>query len=212
MLRNLHHSNLLIGTPEEGESYLRSLCSNLGIEPKNNPDFTVFRTETFGVDEARELRLLSLRKPVTTAKAGQAGRKIFLILPTKLTPEAQNALLKTFEDPTPDTYFFLVLREEGLLLPTLRSRMQTTRISKMFATDALAEEFFKASLKERLLFAECFADKKENLSAFLDNLLIFLRGESGKEKSVEKVYKLRREILESGIGSRLVLEHLALVL
>lgn len=205
MLRNLHHSNLLIGTPEEGESYLRLLCSDLGIETKNSPDFTVIRAETFGVDEARELRLLSLRKPVTE-------RKVFLILPERLTPEAQNALLKTFEDPSPNTYFFLVLRGEELALPTLRSRMQTTRLSPTSLPDTSAKDFFKASLKERFMFAERFAEKKENLPLFLDNLLIFLRGETGKENSVEKVYKLRCEIPESGIGSRLVLEHLALVL
>src|SRR3989344_5589897 len=128
-LNNLHHANLLIGTPKEGESYLYSLCSNLGIEVRNNPDLFIFRIEVFGIDEARELRLLSVRKAVTTDKTGQAGRKIFLIVSTRLTLEAQNALLKTFEDPVPNTYFFLVSKEEGMIVPTLCSRMQTICIS-----------------------------------------------------------------------------------
>lgn len=212
MSRNLHHANLLIGTPEEGELYVHSLCEDLGVEIKNNPDLFIFRTDIFGIDEARELKSLSVRKAVTTAKAGQAGRKIFLIMPTRLTLEAQNALLKTFEDPSPNTYFFLVLREEELALPTLRSRMEMVQISRIRTVNVLAQEFFSSSLKERLLFAERFADKKENLSAFLDNLLLFLREENGREKLVEKVYKIRRQISESSIGSRLVIEYLALVL
>src|SRR3990167_9480903 len=107
MLRNLHHANLLVGTLEEAEFYLRSLCGGLGIELPNNPDFFTLKAETFGIDEARELRVWSTRKAVTSSK-------IFLILPARLTLEAQNALLKTFEEPFSNTYFFLVV-EEGVL-------------------------------------------------------------------------------------------------
>ena len=211
MSRNPHHANLLIGAPEEGESYVRSLCGDLGIELPNNPDFFVFRAETFGIDEARELRLLAVRKAIGSPRHSGV-KKIFLLLPTHLTLEAQNALLKTFEDPFPNTYFFLVLREEELVLPTLRSRMETVQVSGVRTIDTLAEKFLSASVKERLLFAEHFADKKENLSVFLDNLLLLLRGEKGREKLVEKVYRIRRQISLSGVGSRLVIEHLALVL
>lgn len=205
MLRNLHHANLLLGAPEEGESYLRQLCSDLGIKLPNNPDFFVFRAETFGIDEARDLRALSARKAVVT-------NKIFLIMPLRITPEAQNALLKTFEDPYPDTYFFLVLREEELVLPTLRSRMQTTKVSGTYTVNTDVEEFVKSSLKERLLFAERFADKKKNLPVFLDSLLLLLRKEKAKEGLVKKIYNIRRLVSDSGVASRLIIEHLALVL
>ena len=121
MTRNLHHANLLLGTTEEAESYLCSFCESLGIKLANNPDFFAFRIPTFGIDEARELSLLSARKALT-------GKKIFLIASARLTLEAQNALLKTFEDPFPDTFFFLAVREEALVIPTLRSRIQTIRV------------------------------------------------------------------------------------
>src|SRR3989344_749278 len=131
-LRDWHHANLLVGSPEGAESFLRSLCETVGIELANNPDFFVFKTETFGIDEAREVKLLSARRAVTPRQeSGQASRKIFLIAPARLTLEAQNALLKTFEDPLPDTFFFLVVREEGLVIPTLRSRMQTIRVQSV---------------------------------------------------------------------------------
>ena len=121
MLKNLHHANLLVGTREDAESYLVSLCNNLGIKLANNPDFFAFRMHTFGIDEARELKLMSVRKALTS-------RKIFFIVSTRLTFEAQDALLKTFEDPSPDTVFFLAVSEEAFIIPTLRSRMQVVRI------------------------------------------------------------------------------------
>src|SRR3989344_7462 len=203
---NLHHANLLVGAPEEAESYLRSLCDSLGIKLANNPDFFAFRTETFGIDEARKLRLLSTRKSIT-------GRKIFLITPMRLTLEAQNALLKTFEDPSPDTLFFLAVREEALIVPTLRSRMQAIRIHGNNASmSAEAEKFLSLSIKNRLLFAKSFADEEKNLSVFLDDLLCLLRKRSGMQKSLEKVYNIKRSIGDSITIPRLVLEHLSLVL
>ena len=206
MSRNLHHANLLVGTPEEAESYLRSLCDSLDIKLANNPDFFAFRTETFGIDEARELRLLSTRKSITS-------RKIFLITPMRLTIEAQNALLKTFEDPSPDTLFFLAVREEGLVVSTLRSRMQAIRIHGNNASmSAEAEKFLSLSIKNRLLFAKSFADEEKNLSVFLDDLLCLLRKRSGMQKSLEKVYNIKRSIGDSITIPRLVLEHLSLVL
>ncbi|MDO8569218.1 MAG: hypothetical protein Q7R89_00290 [bacterium] len=206
MSRNLHHANLLIGTPEEAEAYLRSLCDSLDIRLANNPDFIFFKTEIFGIDEARELKLLSTRKAVVS-------RKIFLITPVRLTLEAQNALLKIFEDPFPDTFFFLAVREEGLIVPTLRSRMQTLQIPKRpsFGSNE-AEEFLSLSLKDRLLFAKDFANEEKNLTIFLDNLLFLLRKRSEMHESMEKVYTIRRSIGDSGIASRLVIEHLSLVL
>ena len=204
MPRNLHHANLLLGTPEEAESYLRLLCVGLGVKLINNPDFFVFRMETFGIDEARELRLLAARKAVT-------HRKIFLIASARLTLEAQNALLKTFEDPFPNTHFFLVTREEALILPTLRSRMQVVRIQGSFLTSK-AEKFLSLSLKDRLLFAKEFTNEEVSLAAFLDGLLLLLRWQGKANRLVESIYNIRRFASDSAVAPRLIIEHLSLVL
>jgi len=206
MSRNLHHANLLIGTPEEAESYLRSLCDSWGVRLPNNPDFFAFKMETFGIDEARKLKLLSARKAVTT-------KKIFLITPTRLTLEAQNALLKTFEDPFPDTLFFLGVREESLVIPTLLSRMQIIRTrGGNVAAGAEAEKFLSLSVKNRLLFAKSFADEEKSLPIFLDSLLFLLRKQKEKKDLLKNVYNVRRFVRDSAITPRLIIEHLALVL
>ena len=206
MSRNLHHANLLIGAPEEAESYLRSLCDSWGVRLPNNPDFFAFKMETFGIDEARKLKLLSARKAISS-------RKIFLITPTRLTLEAQNALLKTFEDPFPNTLFFLGVREESLVIPTLLSRMQIIRTrGGNVAAGAEAEKFLSLSVKNRLLFAKSFADEEKSLPIFLDSLLFLLRKQKEKKDLLKNVYNVRRFVRDSAVTPRLIIEHLALVL
>lgn len=207
MLNNLHHANLLVGTSEEAESYLNSLCDSLGVKLANNPDFFAFRMDTFGIDEARQLRMLSTRKAVI-------DRKIFLIVPVRITLEAQNALLKTFEDPFSDTHFFLITREEALIIPTLLSRMQVVHLKHGHGgvASVYAEEFLPLSLKDRLLFAKKFADEERSLPVFLDDLLLIFRKQAKDSKSIEKIYNVRRFADDSASAPRLIIEHLALVL
>lgn len=213
MLKSLHHANLLVASSEDAESYFRSICKDRGIELTNNPDFFFFEMETFGIDEARKLSLLAVRKAITGAKAGQAGEKIFLITPTRITTEAQNALLKTFEDPFINTYFFLAVREEGLIIPTLRSRMQSIRISeKLTASSGAAEKFLTLSIKDRLIFAKKFVDEGKNIVIFLDKLLLLLKKKKDAEALVKSVYNIRRLIYNYTLSPRMIIEHLALVL
>lgn len=55
----------------------------------------------------------------------QYGNKIILVQNAeRLTEAAANALLKTLEEPRPNTYFLLHTRQKGQLLPTIASRCQ----------------------------------------------------------------------------------------
>jgi DNA polymerase-3 subunit delta' len=55
-----------------------------------------------------------------------------------LMPEAQNALLKTLEEPPPASVFVLVTSRPDLLLPTVRSRCQRLRFGALSASDVAA--------------------------------------------------------------------------
>ena len=60
----------------------------------------------------------------------EGGRKIAVIHPADAMNEsAQNALLKTLENPTGDTLFFLLTDAPGTLLPTIISRCLQVRFS-----------------------------------------------------------------------------------
>lgn len=158
-----------------------------------SPDYFVYKESLFGIDEARGLSVAATKKAFT-------GRKIFFIAPEKITLEAQNALLKTFEDPVPDTHFFLAVRDTALVLPTLKSRMQVMTLE---STDEVGEAkiFLKLSIKERLNFAKSF---EGNLSEFLDQLLTLKRDKA--------IYEMRLYSDDRAASARLILEHLSLVL
>ncbi len=200
-----NHAYLLVGDPTNTESWVVSELEKEGVKTVGSPDFLVSKLKVFGIDEARDITARAIRKAF-------GERKVFLIIPEKITPEAQNALLKTFEDPTSNTHFYLVLRNEEMVLPTLRSRMRVLRIEGGELETLEASSFLRQGVKERLNFAKKFAEKEMNLTSFLDELLVLLRNTGANLDSIEKVYKLRLYSDDRGSSARLVLEHLSLVL
>jgi DNA polymerase-3 subunit delta' len=55
-----------------------------------------------------------------------------------LVPAAQNALLKTLEEPPPSSVFILVTSRPGALLPTVRSRCSQVRFARLSSADVAA--------------------------------------------------------------------------
>ena len=70
--------------------------------------------------------------------------KVFVVLEAdRMNPAAQNALLKTVEEPQPDTVFILVSDNEEEILETLRSRCRIVRLeplSEQRIADVLVRE------------------------------------------------------------------------
>jgi DNA polymerase-3 subunit delta' len=59
----------------------------------------------------------------------EGGRRVVVIENAeKMTPQAQNCLLKTLEDGAEDTYFLLTCDVESAILPTIRSRCRCVRV------------------------------------------------------------------------------------
>jgi DNA polymerase-3 subunit delta' len=80
--------------------------------------------KSIGVDQVREtcerLAMTSMRR----------GFRVAIVVPAQaMTTSAQNALLKTLEEPAPRTLIVLVTARPSGLLPTLRSRCQRLEIA-----------------------------------------------------------------------------------
>ena len=203
-LNSLHHAYFIVGSADAAERELHAFFQKEGIKLLGSPDFFLWTGETFGIDDARDLSVSAVKKAFI-------DRKVFFIAPAKITLEAQNALLKTFEEPVANTHFFLCLPDAGMIIPTLLSRMQTVRLKGEEETNE-AENFLKLPLKGRLVFVKKFVDEEKNISAFLDLLLSYMRDKKASLESVEKVYKMRLRSDDRGVSPRLILEHLALVI
>jgi DNA polymerase-3 subunit delta' len=108
------------------------LCSSEGRKPcnlcvscrkaldGNHPDLHVVKPEegkALGVDEARNLQRLIELKPY------EGGRAVVIVQDAhSLTPQAQNALLKTLEEPPENAVLMLLAESLSPLLPTILSR------------------------------------------------------------------------------------------
>lgn len=93
----------------------------------NHPDILVWSHEkpkTFSVDDARALASDIYIRPF------HSQRKVYIVPDAHLmTPEAQNALLKTLEEPPAYAVILLLARSADAMLETIRSRCQTVELS-----------------------------------------------------------------------------------
>ncbi|MBX4189293.1 hypothetical protein KW785_01700 [Candidatus Parcubacteria bacterium] len=197
----MHHAYLLLGSKEAGEAFLESALATLGVRREGNPDVYHFSREVFDIADARMLIDKSIEKAF-------GERKVFIISSARFTLQAQNALLKTFEEPISNTHFFIMAREP-LLLPTLVSRVQVVRVEGEAQIVPEAQKFLGLALAKRLDFAKKFED---SLPDFLDSLLLQLKNGGASLETLKKVFTLRLFASDPAAQSRLILEHLALVL
>ena len=72
-------------------------------------------------EQGKAIRVDAIRQLVDFAQQG--GRKVVLLQPAEaMNQNAANALLKSLEEPTADTYLLLISDQPSRLLPTIRSR------------------------------------------------------------------------------------------
>lgn len=83
--------------------------------------------KAIGIEAARQLeRFLRLKVP----GKGVYNRAVVIQDGHLMTVEAQNALLKTLEEPPAGTIIIITVSYEPALLPTVRSRAQTIRVER----------------------------------------------------------------------------------
>ena len=108
----------------------------------NHPDFRLIQPESMADDEEAEtteskkksdqIRIEQVRELQRFLSVGthRAGRRVILMHPADtMNPATQNAVLKSLEEPPPDTVFLLVTGFSHRLLPTIRSRCQNVVVT-----------------------------------------------------------------------------------
>lgn len=91
------------------------------IKGRNHPDVRMIER----LADKKEISIQQIREMEKELRyrSFSGGRKIAIVDPaTLLNPASQNALLKTLEEPPPDSLLILIAASAGALLPTLRSR------------------------------------------------------------------------------------------
>lgn len=218
-----HHAYLLEGSHDEILLDLKNSLHDLGISTEANPDFFSFSFDVFRIDDAREIRSLSTDKSFS----GE-NKKIFIISANNFLQEAQNILLKMFEEPKLNTHLFIIIPDSNLVLKTLLSRMYLIKYPKnSLDSKKEAENFIKMKIKERIDFIkESFSSKTEEegeisnktkASQFLNSLEEVLHQKffNKKEKKdnmsfFNQIFIAREFLRQSGTSPKSLLEGVAL--
>ncbi|MFA5841338.1 MAG: hypothetical protein WC847_03665 [Candidatus Paceibacterota bacterium] len=113
---NLHHAYLIEGVRDVVSLEIIEFLKSIGISTVGNPDFIHIQLDSFKIDDARNLKSFAMQKSFSSNK------RIFIISANNFLLEAQNSLLKVFEEPVADTHFFVIVPDINGLLKTLVSR------------------------------------------------------------------------------------------
>lgn len=129
--KSLSHAHLIVGEDGIGKSSLARLFALQILEVVDTRQYVDIidyhpKKASFGVDEVRELITEVNKKPF------EGNKKVIIIHEgNKLTTQAQNALLKTIEEP-PDGVFIIMLCESlELILDTIKSRCQIYKLTPL---------------------------------------------------------------------------------
>jgi len=127
-------------------------CPNCTLGSSNHPDIHILQRNTnratIGIEDVRN----RIREPLSR-RAFAGGRKIVVIPEAeRMTPQAQNALLKILEDPVGQSTLLLIAPGVGYMLPTVRSRCVTVPFR------SLGIEGFRRRMEDSIPDAEDAAD------------------------------------------------------
>jgi DNA polymerase III delta prime subunit len=153
------HAYVIGGGVEEGISRAEAFIQEeLGMKLQGNPDVVILRYGMLSVEEARTISGIAAQGAI----AGDT--KAIVIAAGRVYGDAQNALLKIFEEPPRGTYLFLVLPSLGGLLPTLKSRVAVLTLRPGPGSPRIpevAQEFLAMSKEKRSAYIQKLAKGKD---------------------------------------------------
>lgn len=219
-----HHAFVIEAEAEEGIAEARAwVQEELGMELKSNPDVAVLRYGLFSIDDARGVYNSAIQAPF------RGEHKVLIIAANRVYHEAQNALLKLFEEPPKGTCLFLILPSLGGLLPTLRSRVSVlapeAKEKRKAGIPKAAEEFIRGNKAKRSALIKRLTSGKDEKErrAYREEAIAIVNGieaaayEKGLTASeyrelLKEIQLLRGYLHDRSAPLRMILEHLSLVI
>ena len=214
---NLHHAYLIEGDREVVVPEILEFVKGMEV--------TEIKLDNFKIEDARNLKLYEAFKAFDNKKAFVISANSFLL-------EAQNAMLKMFEEPIENTHFFLILPEVSGLLKTFISRFYFISQKTVFGEETKdAEKFIKMPLRDRLEFIKELVAKPDeeedeevvDLNSSRAKALKFLNAlESALHSKVSKstldtsifhqIFKVREFLRMPGSSAKTLMESVALII
>lgn len=150
-----HHAYFLASTDTD---LIKNKIQEDGVPLKGNPDLLFVEAETLHIDEVREAIAFASKEPFKNENT------VVVLVAEKILNNAQNSLLKLFEDPPAHSVFYLCAPSIEIILPTLRSRLMELPITDTAQLENV-EEFLSASSKGRQDMVKDIIENKDIVAA-----------------------------------------------
>lgn len=174
-----------------------------------NPDILVLEEEKIGIAQIKQLV-----RHLSTKPFGQTAKSAVILEGSNISPDAQNALLKTLEEPPEESIILIGADSETRLLPTILSRCRIINLASHLSGGSVifdVDQLINNSIEEKFEIVEKASDKDK----FLNDLT-----ESYREKVLKggTPGEFLGELLQaqiwkkSNVNVRTILEYLMLKL
>jgi DNA polymerase III delta prime subunit len=155
-IKSPSHAVMLVGPPGSGKKILAARLIEGALELQDDSfadhPYTLKLAvasdkKLIAIEAVRQIeQFLSRKVPGST----KYNRAVVIEDAHLLSHEAQNALLKTLEEPPVGTLLILTVNHEQALLPTIRSRAQTIQINRPSRSD-LEQHFSKLGHETKVI-------------------------------------------------------------
>jgi len=183
------HSILIFGGKKIDRE--REILRAIPPSPSNHPDIKVISPalrKGIGINEARGIKSFLQTKPLK-----MRGKVVIIRNAETLTLQAQNALLKTLEEPPANSKIIIETRNENRLLPTIISRCKRVNLGNKNLVDENSPEHNE----QVKLFVELLEEGRGQRLDFI---------EKNKQKIASKEYAMNLlDIWVSVLRDRLLL-------
>ena len=218
----LHHFYILIGDKQKTSVALQEFYQT-EFSPGN--DFVLnFIHNDFDLLLVDDARKISERSVIKTKKD---SKTVFCLSFNNINKQAQNALLKVVEEPTSETYFFLICPRKNIFIPTILSRAIIVDGIQP-KNNSILKELTEMSIADRVKWADGIATdvkkgkiEKGNVDEIIWNLIydlekkLFENDGSEQEKILQTIKNLKKitsYLNDNSSAIKMLLEKVALII
>lgn len=192
---------------------VEEILSRSGLK-NPHPDLLYFPADSkLGIAEAKKIK-----EHFSTKAYSAKAKAVILEDGSKLTGEAQNSLLKIFEEPPAQSIIILAAASEANFLPTLLSRCEIVYLPEIPSANPHQGDNFEkikkllqSSVEERFEYIEKSKEREELLRTLVTYFHHHLASNTGSANLTKKLLQAE-EWAKQNVNIRAILEYLMLVI
>lgn len=206
--QNLHHTNICTGNREQSLLDIDTLISTCS-KSVSKIERLVYEFDKFLIKDAEHIFSKHIHK------VGEDEMQFIVIAFNTTNIETQNSILKILEEPPRGVYFFLLIPNKKIILPTVLSRAQIFEYEKDVEISKETKKFIDASYATRLEFVKKLLDEvkaekktKQDVLEFIEEIEKYVH----QKKNItllKKILEIKDYLKDQGASIKQLLEYLA---